>query len=226
MLSKKIYTARKRAGFTQRQVADHLGIDRSAFTKWESNNPSQRTAPERDRLVEFARLVRTPVGYFLDDRLAEADIPPPMGPIVALESTPSKPSVAHDYRKFWDEVIARLPASARSKVLIQPQAPDWQRPIAPDMISARTAVRIITHPRPYAYMFANDLAALVAYERSQGACLRLVAMFYLPDQVTGDVRDRFADMQPRVQQLADALRVTYIQVSTVPEAVSYLTQVL
>lgn len=226
MMSKKIFTARKRASLTQQQVADHLGLSRSAITKWESDNPNQHTAPERDQLVKFAELVRTPVGFFLDEKLAETDIPPPMGPPVAPKARPDKPSLAFEYRTFWDEVIARLPASVRSKALVQPTVPDWQRPIAPDLISARTAVRIITHPRPYAYMFAHDLSALVAYERSQSACLRLAAMFHLPDQVSGDLRTRFDEMHPRVQTLADHLKVTYIQVGDVPEAVQYLGQIL
>lgn len=226
MMSKKIFTARKRAHLTQQQVADHLGISRSAISKWESDNPSQRTAPERDQLVRFAELVRVPVGFLMDDRLTESDMPPPMGPLVTPGSTPPKPSVAYEYRTFWDEVIARIPASVRSKTVVQPTTPDWQRPIAPDLLSARAAVRIITHPRPYAYMFAHDLSALVAYERSQKACLRLTALFHLPEQVQGDLRIRFDEMQPRVQQLADHLKVTYIQVSDVPEAVSYLGQIL
>lgn len=226
MLAKKILAARKRAGYTQQQVADHLGITRSAVTKWESDNPKQRAAPEREQLKTFASLVRTPVGFFLDDTLTELDIPPPMGPVVALRSSPAKPSIAFEHRTFWDEVTARLPASVRSKVQVQPTTPDWQRPIAPDLLSARTAVRLITHPRPYAYMFAGDLAALVAYERSQGAFLRLVGMFYLPDTAGPETRERFADMQGRVQVLADHLKITYIQVATVEEAVEYLVQLL
>lgn len=226
LLANKILTTRKRAGYTQQQVADHLGITRSAVTKWESDNPKQRAAPEREQLKKYAELVRTPVGFFLDDTLSVEDMPPLMGPLVALQSAPSKPSIAYEHRAFWDEVTARLPASVRAKIQVSPKTPDWQRPIAPDLLSARTAVRLITHPRPYSYVFANDLAALVAYERSQAAFLRLVGMFYLPSTASAELRDRFDEMQERVHQLADSLKVTYIQVASVEEAVDYLVQLL
>lgn len=59
-------SARERAGFTQRQVADKLGIDQSAVSLWETG----KTAPRASILVKLSALYCCSI-----DELLSADGP-------------------------------------------------------------------------------------------------------------------------------------------------------
>lgn len=48
----KIYDARKKAGMTQEELADRLGVSRQAVSKWESD----AAYPETDKIVELCKL--------------------------------------------------------------------------------------------------------------------------------------------------------------------------
>ena len=38
MLSEKIYTLRRRMGFSQEQLAERIGVSRQAISKWETGD--------------------------------------------------------------------------------------------------------------------------------------------------------------------------------------------
>ena len=48
----RIYEARKKAGMTQEELADRLGVSRQAVSKWESD----AAYPETDKIVELCKL--------------------------------------------------------------------------------------------------------------------------------------------------------------------------
>ena len=50
-LGQRIQELRKRAGLTQEQLAEQLGVTRQAVSKWESDNG----VPELDALIALSR---------------------------------------------------------------------------------------------------------------------------------------------------------------------------
>jgi len=68
----RIRAARVAAGKTQREVAEHLGIDRVSVTQWEGPRAS---GPERERLKPLADFLNTTVEYLL-----HANGPDPVAP--------------------------------------------------------------------------------------------------------------------------------------------------
>lgn len=58
-----IYSARKKAGKTQKQIADHLGISDSAVNQWEAG----KTMPKTEHLVKTASFL----GCTVDELLKE-----------------------------------------------------------------------------------------------------------------------------------------------------------
>lgn len=56
-LHQKIKQARLKAGLTQAQVAERLGITRGAVTLWEAENSDNRSSPPISKLRRFAEVV-------------------------------------------------------------------------------------------------------------------------------------------------------------------------
>lgn len=56
-LHQKIKQARLKAGLTQAQVAERLGITRGAVTLWEAENPDTRSSPTISKLKRFTEVV-------------------------------------------------------------------------------------------------------------------------------------------------------------------------
>jgi len=62
-LGKKIKEARVKAGYTQEQFAQMLGVSRQAVTKWESD----RGIPDVENLKTIGKLLDISIDYLLDD---------------------------------------------------------------------------------------------------------------------------------------------------------------
>lgn len=62
-LGKKIREARKQAGLSQEQLAEKMGVSRSAVAKWETD----KGLPDVENLKILARLLGVSVDYLLDD---------------------------------------------------------------------------------------------------------------------------------------------------------------
>jgi len=62
-LGKKIKEARVKAGYTQEQFAQMLGVSRQAVTKWEAD----RGIPDVENLKTIGKLLGISVDYLLDD---------------------------------------------------------------------------------------------------------------------------------------------------------------
>ena len=60
-LGQRIQELRKRAGLTQEQLAEQLGVTRQAVSKWESDNG----VPELDALIALSRYFKLTLGELL-----------------------------------------------------------------------------------------------------------------------------------------------------------------
>lgn len=60
-LGQRIQELRKRAGLTQEQLAEQLGVTRQAVSKWESDNG----VPELDALIALSRYFNLTLGELL-----------------------------------------------------------------------------------------------------------------------------------------------------------------
>ncbi|MBQ2846894.1 MAG: helix-turn-helix transcriptional regulator [Clostridia bacterium] len=62
ILSENLRTFRKNGGYTQKQLADYLKVDRSTYTKYELDR-----RPELDTVIQLAALYNVSVDEFLGD---------------------------------------------------------------------------------------------------------------------------------------------------------------
>lgn len=74
--SEKLLDLRRRAGLSQEQLADQLGVTRQSVSKWESGT----AAPELSKLVALSDLFSVSVDYLVKDRLEEPERPAPEAP--------------------------------------------------------------------------------------------------------------------------------------------------
>ena len=70
-LSEKIADLRRKAGLSQEQLADRLGVTRQSVSKWESG----AAAPELGKLIALSELFRVSVDYLVKDYLEEPETP-------------------------------------------------------------------------------------------------------------------------------------------------------
>lgn len=59
----KFKSKRKRAGLSQEQIADKIGVSRAAIAKWETD----RGMPDIDNLIRISEIFETSTDYFLKD---------------------------------------------------------------------------------------------------------------------------------------------------------------
>lgn len=62
-LGEKLKEARKKAGISQEQLSEKLGVSRSAVAKWETDNG----IPDIDNLKTVSRLLNVSIDYLLDN---------------------------------------------------------------------------------------------------------------------------------------------------------------
>ena len=58
---KKLTNLRKKANFTQEELADKLNVSRQAVSKWEQN----QAFPETDKLIQLSKLYGVSMDYIL-----------------------------------------------------------------------------------------------------------------------------------------------------------------
>ena len=88
-LGERIYRLRRRAGWSQEELADRCGVSRQSVSKWESG----QSTPDLEKLVQLSRTFDVTTDYLL---LGEEDEPaqpepepaPPPGPSAAGEEPP------------------------------------------------------------------------------------------------------------------------------------------
>lgn len=235
-IASRIRAARKRAGYSQDQVAQHLGVDRTAVVKWESSKPTQAVKPERDRVLALAQCLQVSVDWLLDDTQSPHNLPPEIGSPVQMRDTPEQSALTFGQtaRVWWDEastVLRQRRRDLKSRSIWTPDRPDWQKPLVPDIVTDRAAVQLLAMPRPYYYQFVHRLALLHAFDVTESNHRRLAAFWWSPEEVAVPTSFRpllpaFQDVVDRVTDLAPRLGVQFYCVSSRDEAVEYLSQIL
>ena len=74
ILAELIYQARKRAGLSQEELADRLGVTRQAVSKWETG----KSVPDSENIRRMTAVLAVSADYFLgSDSTATDDSPEP-----------------------------------------------------------------------------------------------------------------------------------------------------
>ena len=79
ILADKIVSLRKKAGWSQEELAEQLGVTRQSVSKWEG----AQSIPDMDKVVQMSRLFGVTTDYLLKDELEEQTAAP-----VEEESSP------------------------------------------------------------------------------------------------------------------------------------------
>ena len=79
LLADKIVTLRKRAGWSQEELAAQLGVSRQSVSKWEG----AQSVPDMQKVVQMSRLFGVTTDYLLKEELGEPE-PAPAAPDAPL----------------------------------------------------------------------------------------------------------------------------------------------
>ena len=74
ILADKITALRKKAGWSQEELAEELGVTRQSVSKWEG----AQSVPDMDKVVQMSRLFGVTTNFLLKDELSEEE-PAPEG---------------------------------------------------------------------------------------------------------------------------------------------------
>lgn len=83
-IAERLQELRKKAGYSQEQVADMLGLSRQAISKWESGQGK----PEIDNVVKLTELYHVSADYILLGTEKQIIVP-----------APEKKELSHEYKK-------------------------------------------------------------------------------------------------------------------------------
>ena len=72
ILADKIVSLRKKAGWSQEELAEQLGVTRQSVSKWEG----AQSVPDMDKVVQMSRLIGVTTDYLLKDELEEQTFAP------------------------------------------------------------------------------------------------------------------------------------------------------
>ena len=81
-LADKIINLRKKAGWSQEELAGRLGVTRQSVSKWEG----AQSVPDIEKIVQLSRLFSVTTDYLLKDELEEPE--PVVHSTVDLSSDP------------------------------------------------------------------------------------------------------------------------------------------
>lgn len=100
-IAERLQELRKKAGYSQEQVAEMLGLSRQAVSKWESGQGK----PEIDNIVKLTEIYNVSADYILLGTEKEVTV-----------SMPEKKELSHEYKKAIG-IIAIVAATAVITVL-------------------------------------------------------------------------------------------------------------
>lgn len=69
ILADKITALRKKAGWSQEELAEQLGVTRQSVSKWEG----AQSVPDMDKVVQISRLFGVTTDFLLKDELSEEE---------------------------------------------------------------------------------------------------------------------------------------------------------
>lgn len=70
ILADKIITLRKKAGWSQEELAGQLGVSRQSVSKWEG----AQSVPDMDKVLQMSRLFSVTTDYLLKDEMEEPEL--------------------------------------------------------------------------------------------------------------------------------------------------------
>lgn len=100
-IAERLQELRRKAGYSQEQVAEKLGLSRQAISKWESGQGK----PEIDNIVKLTEIYNVSADYILLGAEKEVTV-----------SVPKKKELSHEYKKAIG-IIAIIAATAIVTVL-------------------------------------------------------------------------------------------------------------
>ena len=83
ILADKIMQLRKKAGWSQEELAEQLGVTRQSVSKWEG----AQSLPDLEKILQMSRLFGVSTDFLLKDEL-EAETPDPAPDTPALRRVP------------------------------------------------------------------------------------------------------------------------------------------
>ena len=72
ILADKIMELRKKAGWSQEELAAQLGVSRQSVSKWEG----AQSVPDMEKIVQLSRLFDVTTDYLLKDEIEELESMP------------------------------------------------------------------------------------------------------------------------------------------------------
>lgn len=90
LLADKIVTLRKRAGWSQEELAAQLGVSRQSVSKWEG----AQSVPDMQKVVQMSRLFGVTTDYLLKEELGEPE-PAPAEPDAPLRCVTMEQAAAY-----------------------------------------------------------------------------------------------------------------------------------
>ena len=70
ILADKIIFQRKKAGWSQEELAEQLGVTRQSVSKWEG----AQSVPDMDKILQMSRIFNVSTDYLLKDDIEEPEI--------------------------------------------------------------------------------------------------------------------------------------------------------
>ena len=110
ILAEKIMTLRKRAGWSQEELAAQLGVSRQSVSKWEG----AQSVPDMQKVVQMSRLFGVTTDYLLKEELGEPE-PAPAEPDAPLRCVTMEQ--AADYLSLRRAAAPKLAAATLLCVL-------------------------------------------------------------------------------------------------------------
>ena len=111
ILAEKIMSLRKRAGWSQEELASQLGVSRQSVSKWES----ALSIPDIAKITQLSELFGVTTDYLLKDEIEDLPVPVPQTESgympVFPEDEPKKRQVsmeeANDYLELTEQVAPK-----------------------------------------------------------------------------------------------------------------------
>lgn len=95
ILADKLITLRKKAGWSQEELAEKLGVTRQSVSKWEG----AQSVPDIDKILQLARLFGVTTDYLLKEEQGEPEYTAEDAPLPCARSHWPRPTTAWPKRK-------------------------------------------------------------------------------------------------------------------------------
>ena len=81
ILADKIIRLRKKAGWSQEELAERLGVTRQSVSKWEG----AQSVPDIEKILQMSRIFGVTTDYLLKDELDEEETLTPLASMALME---------------------------------------------------------------------------------------------------------------------------------------------